>query len=429
MLTRALTTTMVLWAVAGAAQVSAIGDIIVVTDATGSIHQRVAGLALPGLVTAQGLACQDASRAALGVLADEYDFIVVFLSENVTGPGNIPSFAQARVTVQNIGQNPLFNDGTPFGSRAKLKGCVFMGSAVRLPLDPESVADLGSGNVGLRAIEVLGHEVGHYWLVGADYNLGTGKQEDLRSGDRHYSQRVDSRSVMFGSCIDALGGGLFRIISCPRKYNALDQYFMGLIPPTQVQPIMLAWGSGAFDPPYPLAPGAAPVTIMGTERQVGLDAITREMGVRSPAHPNTQRCFRTGFVYVSRSSPSPDAIMKVDIYRRTFEAWFQSATDSNGFIDTRATGTGCVRPAPDAGLPSVDAGVDAGVEDAGIEDAGVEPMDAGSPPRQGAPPERVDTMPLKPLGCGCASAEGVASLLALAWVLARRSAAPLRAGP
>lgn len=428
MTTRAVWLGLLVGATCAHAQVTTVGDLIVVPDPTGSIHQRVMGFTIPGLVPAQGLACQDASRAALGALADEYDFLLVFLSENVPGPSNTPLFQQARVTVQNIGQNPFFNDASAFGSRAKLKGCIFMGSTVRLPNDPDQRADLGSGNVGLTAIEVLGHEVGHYWLVGADYTNGVEKQEDLRSGDRHYNQRVDSRSVMFGGCIDSLGSGVFRVTSCPRKYNGLDQYFMGLLPASQVPPLMMAWGSGAFDPPYPLAPGAAPVTIMGTERRVGVDAVVRQMGARAPAFPNTQRCFRTGFVYVARNAPTSDALLKVETYRRRWLEWFGWATDGNGAVDTRAMGPGCVGPAVDAGVPMMmeDAGqpmpVDAGTE----VDAALMPesMDAGVPPGNETPPERLENQMIRPVGCGCASFEGAAVAVAgLLLALRRRRVA------
>lgn len=405
------------------AQVTTVGDVIVVPDATGSIHQRVMGFGLPGLTPAQGLACQDASRAALGALADEYDFLVVFLSDQVTGPANVPLFQQARVTAQNIGQNPLLNDGTPFGSRAKLKGCIFMGSARRLQADPDALAgDLGSGNLGMTGIEVLGHELGHLWLVGADYDTGFGKQEDLRSGDRHYQIRVDSRSVMFGSCIDPLGGDLFRVKGCARKYNSMDQYFMGLIPAADVQPLLLVWGQGSNDPLAPLAPSAPPVTIMGSERRVGVDDVIRQMGARSPAFPATQRCFRTGFVYVTRGQPTPEALVQVDTWRRRFEAWFTTATDQHGFVDTRAMGSGCIVPQADAGVPELDAGsnVDAGATEV---DAGTEP-DAGLPSPQGggtgAAPELLGPQQLRQTGCGCSHVEFSSLLVLVVWVLTRR---------
>lgn len=405
------------------AQVTTVGDVIVVPDATGSIHQRVMGFGLPGLTPAQGLACQDAARLALGSLADEYDFLVVFLSEQVPGPSNVPLFQQARVTTQNIGQNPLLNDGAPFGSRAKLKGCIFMGSARRLPADPDALAgDLGSGSLGVTGMEVLGHELGHLWLVGADYDTGFGKQEDLRSGDRHYQVRVDSRSVMFGSCIDPLGGGVFRVKGCARKYNSMDQYFMGLIPPADVQPLLLVWGQGSNDPFGPLAPAAPPVTIMGSERRVGVEDVIRQMGARSPAFPATQRCFRTGFVYVARSTPAPEALVQVDTWRRRFESWFTFATDQHGFVDTRAVGTGCVVPQADAGAPEPDAGaiVDAGMTEA---DAGVE-VDAGLPAPQGggtgAAPELLGPQQLRQTGCGCAQVEVSSALVLAVWLLTRR---------
>ncbi|MCA3016530.1 MAG: hypothetical protein INH41_29460 [Myxococcaceae bacterium] len=413
------------------AQVTTVGEIVVVPDTTGSIHQRVMGFSLPGLVPAQGRACQDAARAALGVLADEYDFLVVVLSENVPGPTNTPAYQQARVTVQNIGQNPLLNDAQPFGSRAKLQGCLFMGSAVRLPADPDQRADLGSGNVGLTAVEVLGHEFGHAWLVGADYREGNMKQEDLRSGDRHYHPRVDSRSVMFGGCIDSLGGGAFRVSPCARKYNGLDQYFMGLLPASQVPPLRRIWGEGASDPPYPLAPGAPSVVIMGSERQISVDAVVQEMGARVPAFPNTQRCFRTGFVLVTRGAPVGEQLVKIDAYRRRFGEWFSWATDGNGAVDTRALGAGCVVPVVDGGVAvpedggtsmPTDGGVDGGVGEGALADAGKD----APPPGSGPPGERIENAVLRPAGCGCSSTDGAGLIALVVLVIAVRQRASVR---
>lgn len=401
------------------AQVTTVGELIVVSDSTGAIHQRLTGLPF-GLVTPQGLACQDASRAALGALADSFDFLVVFMSEANTGPTNVPTFQQARVAAQNIGANPLLNDGTPFGSRAQLKGCVFMGSVQRLPQSPDALAgDLGSGQTGLTALEVLGHELGHAWLVGADYDQGAGKQEDLRSGDRHYAARVDSRSVMFGGCIDPLGGGDFRVSHCARGYNSLDLYFMGLLPSVDVQPLLLVVGQGSADPPLPLPPGATPVTISGSERRVGVDAIVRQMGARSPAFPSTQRCFRVGFVYVTRGSASPAAVLTVEAYRQAFEGWFRDATGGRGFVDTRVSGADCRVPMADGG---VDAGVDfdAGAElDAGPQDAGLE-TDAGLPGDADAgAPERIENQVIKPAGCGCAESNGLVLALVAMLIVPR----------
>jgi hypothetical protein len=45
-------------------------------------------------------------------------FLVVFLPDPVIGPSHVPLFQQASVTAPDIAQNPLFNDGAPFGSPA-----------------------------------------------------------------------------------------------------------------------------------------------------------------------------------------------------------------------------------------------------------------------------------------------------------------------
>ena len=86
-------------------------------------------------------------------------------------------------------------------------------------------------------VSLLGQESGHRWLAFLEFRDRTGTQSDALLGRdlAHWSLFFDSdASVMEGNDIEELGGGSFRTTAAVRRYSALDQYAMGLLPPAQV---------------------------------------------------------------------------------------------------------------------------------------------------------------------------------------------------
>jgi hypothetical protein len=260
--------------------------------------------------------------------------------------------------------------------------------------------------------------------------------------NQHYSDYADSHSVMYGECITDLGGGSFKFQGCPRKYSQLDQYLMGLRAPCEVSPMMVL-----VDPMMPtegvdsisMSATAAPITRSGLVRHdISIDDVIRAMGVRNPAYPAANRCWRVAFVVVlapGQNSIPTDMRTKVLKYQQRWPGWFFEATDYRGAMITRITGPGCPEQdggpvfdpicPPDGGTEPFDAGMepfDAGIEP---EDAGVE-MDAGGEMLTGGTDagHMDDLSKLRP-GCGCGAADAAAwGLLAAALLLRprRRSA-------
>jgi hypothetical protein len=250
----------------------------------------------------------------------------------------------------------------------------------KLPDDPDGqFMALPGVRHGLTAIEIVGHEMGHHWLMAVDYDLGQGSQTLLRGHDDdgpnlHYSARVDTRSVMYGSCIQDHEDGTFTQCGCgDRKYNSLDQYLMGLRPPAEVDPLFLVDdGSGQGDPSIPLEAGKCLDPIAGTRVDVEVDDVIRAMGPRT--EPDPKSCWRVGFVLVTAGGiPALDSeITKWDTYRVRFESWFSWATDDRGrLVTTLEPGTAC--PAVDREEPANDAdggGLDGGDSQSGDEHNG-----------------------------------------------------------
>ncbi len=425
----------------------AVGEVVVVEDTTGSIHNSM---------LLQTTFCQAAAKGLYAQFSDQYDGVVSFSTETLNVFQNVQQGTPVRQQTAGLGLT-TWNNGASYGSAAKLEQCVFMAGLGALPNSPDGPATvLGGLPLGMTGVELLGHEYGHHWLVWVtfDKNDGKGKHDLLRGYDPgndpsvpgkangHYSWYASSTSPMYGSVVSSLGGGKFKIEGADRKYTELDQYLMGLRDKADVAPFFaLDDGSGHGKDSVPLSKGSsATVPQFGTATRVDvtIDDVIRAEGPRVPAFPNAQKCWRVAFVLVAGQGKTPTAaeIAKVDAYRVRFENWFRGATDHRGTMDTRLNGNGClVPPTPDAGVGvpdagAADAGVDAGtgVVDAGVADAGVveepdaglpvEPVDAGRPPTKDE--TKIDgNGKLKP-GCGCSTADVGLAVFALAGLVLRR---------
>lgn len=468
------------------AQVVVNNDIVTVRDPTGALSGILSLDNMNIFPSKAEQFCRAAYNAArAGGLGDNFDGVVTFTtSEQVNDLDNVWQGPPVRLTARNIGRDGPFLTQSTYTSQ-KLSQCVFMGTLGRtasfigvgteaLPSNPDSAwsPSLGipiPGVQSLTGIEMVGHEYGHHWLMGIEFdqNDGRGKQHFIRafggangengqmgSPNQHYSYLTDSRSVMYGECITDLGNGSFRIQGCDRKYNHVDQYLMGLRGVCEMDPLMVLED--------PASPGqgvdavAMSKTSSGTTRS-GLirhditgEEIQRAMGRRNPAYPHAPRCWRVAFIVVLTPGQTamPAAMQaKVERYRQRWAQWFSTATDNRGQMRTNVFGPGCPVQVPiadpcepDAGLRWPDGGVyvpdsgtiveeDAGVIefDGGIElDAGVTEPDAGIdagleedagvlPPRDAGQPECLDCdlRKIRP-GCGCGSVDVGAVLGAIA---------------
>lgn len=443
------------WSAVVQAQVTLVGDIVVVQDPTNAITSLVSLDNMSVFPSHQEQFCRAAYNAMRTVLPDEFDGVISF------------SAADGTITdLDNVFQgSPVRSEGSGFGrvtspsastyNGQKISQCVFMGTLAKtasfipglpgteaLPSNPD--ADWGPSlgiQVGksLTGIEIMGHEYGHHWLMGVDFDLGkgAGKQNYIRAynegnnnegggsmgyANQHYSHLADSRSVMYGECITPIAGTSdFKVAGCERKYSQIDQYLMGLRPATDVAPMLVL-----EDPANPgkgvdsiaLNRTASPTTVKGMiPHMISADDIIRAMGSRTPAYGVAQHCWRVAFVVVlpqGMTTIPPALLQKVERYRTRWLDWFPFATDGRGSMDTHVTGVStCLDRSTDAGVV-IDAGVDAGQVDAGTDvdagaDAGevVEPdPDAGTTALpDGGTTVAPGTTKIRP-GCGCADAQG-----------------------
>lgn len=480
---------------AAMAQVSVVNDIVVVRDPGGAINGLLSMQNMSIFPSHQEQFCRAAFNAArAGGLRDDFDGVISFsTSEQFSDMENVFQGPPVRPAALNIGRDPtppLWPQTSAYAS-ARISHCAFMGTLGRtmtlfgspgpeaLPANPDnpwspSIGIPIPGLTSLSGVEIMGHEYGHHWLNGVEFdqNDGRGRQHFIRgfgggngeSGEmghpnQHYSDLADSRSVMYGECITDLGNGSFRLQGCDRKYSHLDQYLMGLRGSCEADPMMVLENPanpGQGEDVVAMGKTSSGRTVNGyTRHDITVEEIQRAMGRRNPAYPHAQRCWRVAFVVVlsgNETAVPPAMMTKLQAYRQRWSNWFHTATDGRGTMLTNVFGNGCPVQTPiadpcdlDAGVRWPDGGVyvpdDAGVEvDAGLEDAGL-PEDAGQPPEDagidaGQEPEDAGTTPardggepvclscettkIKP-GCGCTSSEGLVGLtVAVALFLRRR---------
>ena len=254
---------------------------------------------------------------------DNYDQVLIWTDQ----PLIQDAFAY-EITVANeirgIGQD-VYDLSRSFGSAGRLRSVVVMDWLGKYPEDPAQKF-LGENNT----LSVLGQEVGHRWLAYLEFRdrNGARSQELLGRDEAHWSFFFDSdASVMEGNDIEDLGGGQFRTSDAVKRYSRLDQYAMGLVPPSAVPTFFYVEG-----PVSSKTKASAPsigVTFTGTRRDVLVDDVISIQGPRVPAAADSSRELRQAFIYVLSSGRTLESaqVTKLDRIRTQWETFFRQATE------------------------------------------------------------------------------------------------------
>ncbi|HYT69536.1 MAG TPA: hypothetical protein VEL51_24165 [Vicinamibacterales bacterium] len=263
--------------------------------------------------------------------SDSYDQILLWTDDRlITG-----AFAY-EITVANevrgIGQD-IYDLSRSLGSSGRLRSLVVMDWLGKYPDDPTGKF-LGENNT----LSVIGQEAGHRWLAYLSFRDRTGARSDALLGRdlAHWSFFMDSdASVMEGNDIEDLGGGQFRTTDAVKRYNRLDQYAMGLVPPSAV-PSFFYVESPNSTKTSESAPSVG-VSFTGTRRDVLIDDVIAVMGQRTPSSTDSSKVHRQAFIYVvSAGKPLDGAqVSKLDRIRTQWEAFFRDATEGRMTADTR----------------------------------------------------------------------------------------------
>ena len=259
---------------------------------------------------------------------DNYDQLVLWTDTSlITNAFAYETTVKNEVTGLGIDTYDLAGD---FGSAGRLRSLVVMDWVGKYPDNPAQKF-LGENNT----VGLLGQESGHRWLAFLEFrDRGNGIQRSdalLGRDLAHWSFFFDSDgSVMEGNDIEDLGGGSFRTVGAVQRYSLLDQYAMGLIPPSRVPPFFYV--ENPTNMSANRTAGSSPevgVTFNGTKREILIQDILEVHGERSPSAADSARIHRQAFIFMVSAGRAQDAaaISKIDLIRRSWETFFLEATD------------------------------------------------------------------------------------------------------
>jgi hypothetical protein len=270
------------------------------------------------------------TRKFIRNFGDDYQQLVVFTNFRFLPRGSVAFERTLASRVSGIGV-PLYDDSAQYGSGGRLESFVMMDAVSRFPDDPAQ-RYLGADNT----LSVLGQESGHLFMAYAKFRDGNANSTDLLGrDDAHWSFFMDSDgSVMEGNDIDDLGGGQFRTGTAVVRYNALDQYLMGLRPADEVPPFFYVKNPIGTDTSKDRGPQEN-VSFQGTRRDVTIQDVVAAIGPRSPAFADAPKTLRQAFVFVSVGGPPEGAdVAKVDRIRSAWEPFRTQAVEGRGAIVT-----------------------------------------------------------------------------------------------
>lgn len=282
----------------------------------------------------------DIDLAALGqrfyqTHPDDYDQFVIWTDRTLLTGGTFAYEITVANQIRGIGLS-AFDASREFGSSGRLSSVAFMDTITKYPEDP-AVRFVGENST----LGLLGHESGHRWLVGLQFQAPNGSLSGAWLGrdQVHWSFFMDSdASFVEGNDIEDLGGGSFRTTAAVDRYSALDQYAMGLRSAAEVPPVFYVDSPANIVPPRTVesAPRVG-VTFNGTRRDVLIQDVVSALGPRQPGSIDAPRLHRQAFIYVIGTGTTVDrnVVEKIDRIRRAWEPFFLAATDNRMQVETR----------------------------------------------------------------------------------------------
>jgi hypothetical protein len=262
---------------------------------------------------------------------DSYDQILIWTDQPLIKDAFAYELTVAN-EVQGLGLD-IYDLSQSLGSAGRVRSLVVMDWIGKYPEEP-STKFLGENST----LSVLGQEVGHRWGAYLEFRDHNGQRSDALLGRdlAHWSFFFDSdASVLEGNDIEDLGGGQFRTTDAVRRFSRLDQYAMGLIPPSLVPTFFYVENPVSTrerdDGP------AVGVSFTGTRRDVLIGDVIAVHGPRIPAAADSSRVHRQAFIFVTTAGRTADAanIAKLDKIRQQWEAFFLSATEGRMTANTR----------------------------------------------------------------------------------------------
>jgi hypothetical protein len=262
---------------------------------------------------------------------DNYDQILIWTDQPLIRDAFAYELTVAN-EVRGIGVD-IFDLSRSLGSAGRVRSLVVMDWIGKYPEDP-TTKFLGENST----LSVLGQEVGHRWGAYLEFRDHTGQRSDALLGRdlAHWSFFYDSdASVLEGNEIEDLTGGQFRTTDAVKRFSRLDQYTMGLVPPSAVPPFFYVESAVSAR-----QRGDAPsigVSFSGTRREVLINDVIAIHGPRIPAAADSAKVHRQAFIFVVTAGRSAESghLTKLDRIRQQWETFFFNATEGRMTANTR----------------------------------------------------------------------------------------------
>ena len=267
---------------------------------------------------------------------DAYDYLVIYNNMSIAAMTGAVAY-ETTVRSSGTGYSVAPADyGPEYGSAARLRSVMNMGTLDNYPLDVNAVVPLRAPSQDT-PLTVLGHESGHLFLAYAsipDPSDPTAKPM-LGFGGVHWSFVFDSEaSLDEGEQINDLGGGSFITGTVTQGFAPLDRYLMGFAPSTDVPDTFVVLNPS-------VSPLGHPMTgyfFTGTKFPISVNDVIQAVGRRTPDYTVAQHRFRFGFILVVPEGAQDSVIapnaQQVETYRQQFGAAYAKFSGNLGSADT-----------------------------------------------------------------------------------------------
>ncbi len=271
---------------------------------------------------------------------DAYDTLIVF---NAIGQSasrfSLAHAYPVRNMVEGIGEG-LGDFGRFYGSERRLAEFVNMGDVLDYPVSPLAPIP---GLPHSTLLTTLAHEIGHRHLAYPTWiDPETGELSLALLGRQyaHWSFFLNTEaSVLEGNWIQDHGAEAsprFETIQSSTYYGPLDQYFMGLLDPSEVPATFLVETPLSAGVGTPARRPEVGVKFDGVRKEVRIEDIIAAVGPRRPDASVSQRHFRHAFALVVEDADSPDAaaITKLETLRANWRAYFHTQLGTKATVAT-----------------------------------------------------------------------------------------------
>jgi len=267
---------------------------------------------------------------------DAYDYLVIYNNMGIGAmAGALAYEATVRSSATGYGVAPA-DDGPQYGSAARLRSVMNMGTLDNYPLDPNALVLLRAAAQDT-PLTVLGHESGHLFLAFASIPdpVDPNTRPMIGFGGAHWSFVFNSEaSLDEGEQIIDLTGGSFVTAAVTQGYAPLDRYLMGFAPPGDVPGTFVVLHPSVS----PLGHPQSGVAFTGDRLNISVNDVIQAMGRRTPDYTVAQHRFRFGFILVvpkgALDSSFTAATQQVETYRQQFVAAYTKFSANLAAADT-----------------------------------------------------------------------------------------------